>query len=77
MNLNELTATEIAAGVSSKKFSAKDVAQAALDAIKKTNKELNAYISVLEESAQAQAQAIDKKIAAGQAVGLFEQWHEN
>jgi aspartyl-tRNA(Asn)/glutamyl-tRNA(Gln) amidotransferase subunit A len=52
-----------------KKFSAKDVAQAALDAIKKTNKELNAYISVLEESAQAQAQAIDKKIAAGQAVG--------
>lgn len=69
MNLNELTATEIAAGVSSKKFSAKDVAQAALDAIKKTNKELNAYISVLEESAQAQAQAIDKKIAAGQAVG--------
>jgi aspartyl-tRNA(Asn)/glutamyl-tRNA(Gln) amidotransferase subunit A len=69
VNLNELTATEIAAGVSSKKFSAKDVAQAALDAIKKTNKELNAYISVLEESAQAQAQAIDKKIAAGQAVG--------
>ncbi len=68
MNLNELTAVEIAAGVNAKKFSAKDVVTAALNAIKKNN-DLNAYISVLEQDALKQAEAVDEKIKAGKPAG--------
>lgn len=70
-NLNELTATEIAVGVASKKFSARDVATAALTAIKAQNPSLNAYITVTEKEALAQADAVDQKIKQGVSAGVM------
>lgn len=69
MDLHTLTATEIAAGVQTKKFSAKEVAASSLAAIKKQNPTLNAYITILEESAFASAEAVDKKVQSGQKLG--------
>ena len=68
MELNQLSATEIADGVRSKKFSATDVVKASLAAIKKTNT-LNAYLSVAEQSALEAAKAVDSKIQAGLPAG--------
>jgi aspartyl-tRNA(Asn)/glutamyl-tRNA(Gln) amidotransferase subunit A len=60
MDFHKLTAREIADGVRSRKFSAKEVAQSSLAAIKKENPTLNSYITVLEESALAMAERVDK-----------------
>jgi aspartyl-tRNA(Asn)/glutamyl-tRNA(Gln) amidotransferase subunit A len=68
MNLNELSATEIAAGVNAKKYSAKDVVTAALDAAKKAS-DLNAYISMLDQNALKQAEDVDRKVQAGVPAG--------
>ena len=43
-----------------------------LEAIENSNKELNAYITVTPETALAQAEAVDKKLAAGEEIGLLE-----
>ncbi len=71
MNLNELTAGEITAGIKSKKFKAVDVAKAALAAIDRTNPDLHAYLTVLNEAAVAQAETVDKKIAENKPVGAL------
>jgi len=60
MNLNELSAAEISAGVKSRKFRAKEVVQASLSAIEKSNKELNTYLTVLPEQSLKEAEAVDK-----------------
>ncbi|MBV9080886.1 MAG: Asp-tRNA(Asn)/Glu-tRNA(Gln) amidotransferase subunit GatA [Elusimicrobia bacterium] len=67
--LHQLSAREIADGVRSKKFTARDVAASSLNAIKRTNGKLNAYLTVLEQEALAIADAVDAKIKAGKPVG--------
>lgn len=67
--MNTLTATEIVAGIKEKKFTAKDVAQKALGRIAQSNPALNAFLTVLDESALAAADAVDKKIQSGRPVG--------
>lgn len=69
MKLNELTAQDISAGIQSKKFKAEDVVKASLDAIKKTNSSLNAYLTVLNDMALATAKNIDKKGEKGEKLG--------
>lgn len=69
MKVNELTAKEIAAGVKAKKFSAREVAEASLAAVKAENKALNSYVTILEESALKAAAAVDAKISKGESVG--------
>jgi aspartyl-tRNA(Asn)/glutamyl-tRNA(Gln) amidotransferase subunit A len=69
MSLNTLPAVEIAAGVRLKQFTATEAVSAALDAIHKTNDKLNAYVTISDESARAQAKAIDARIAKGEDVG--------
>ncbi len=69
MELQALSATEISAGVSSKKFSATDVVNASLAAIKKSNGELNAYLSVAESAALEAANAVDEKVKSGKPAG--------
>jgi aspartyl-tRNA(Asn)/glutamyl-tRNA(Gln) amidotransferase subunit A len=71
MSLNTLTASEIASGIKNKTFSAVDVARDALAAVKKENAELNSYITILEESALAQAAAVDQQISKGESVGAL------
>lgn len=70
MNLNELTLVEAAAGLRDKKFTSVELTKACLDRIKKRNKEINAFITVCEDSALVEAAAADALIAAGKALPL-------
>ena len=67
MNLNELTIKEAADGLRKKKFSAVDLVSACLDRIKKRNSEINAFITVCEKEALAEAAEADKALASGKA----------
>jgi aspartyl-tRNA(Asn)/glutamyl-tRNA(Gln) amidotransferase subunit A len=67
--LHQLSAREIADGVRSKKFSAQEVATSSLAAIKKLNGQTNAYLTILEKEAMAQAEAVDKAVASGGKAG--------
>jgi len=64
-----LTAPEIAAGVRTGAFSAREIARAALDYIQRTEPELNAFLHVAPDLALAQADAVDAKRARGESLG--------
>ncbi len=55
-----------------KEISCVELTKKYLDAIENSNKELNAYITVTPDVALAQAQAVDKKLANGEEIGLLE-----
>ncbi len=55
-----------------KEISCVELTKKYLDAIEISNKELNAYITVTPDVALAQAQAVDKKLANGEEIGLLE-----
>lgn len=61
-----LTLSELAAGLRSQQFSSVELTQAFLSRIRQ-HQELNAFISVCEDSALQQAHAADQLIAAGNA----------
>lgn len=63
MQLNELTITQASEGLKKKKFSSVELTKACLDRIKKRNKKINAFISVCEKSALAEAKIADEMIA--------------
>jgi len=65
----EMTASEIAGAVASRKMSALDATEAALARIKQHDTNLNAFTDVTGERARAKAKAIDADIAAGKTVG--------
>ncbi len=69
MNLNELTIASAHMGLKAKEFSAKELTDDCLVAIKEKNNKLNAYLTVFEESALAEARNIDEKIAKGEEIG--------
>jgi len=69
MNLTELSAVELAQGVSQGKFSAEDVARAHLQRIKEADPRVRAFVTVLEQEALAAARAVDAKRAKGAALG--------
>lgn len=62
MNLNQLTILSVHQGLKKKKFSSQELTKDCLTKIKKSNKEINAFITVLEKQALKQAEEIDKKI---------------
>ena len=64
-----LTASEIAAQVSSERLRARDVVDSCLARIEARNPDLNAFTLVLGDSARAAADAVDAKIARGEPVG--------
>jgi aspartyl-tRNA(Asn)/glutamyl-tRNA(Gln) amidotransferase subunit A len=64
--LNNLTIIEAHQGLIKKEFSARELALACLDRIKKRNKDINAFLSVDNQSCLKQAEAADKKIAQGE-----------
>lgn len=65
MNLNELTIREAAAGLKSGEFNSVDLTRACLSRIKERNPEINAFISVAEETALSEAKRADKMIKDG------------
>ncbi|MFK7730311.1 MAG: amidase [Pseudomonadales bacterium] len=70
--MNELiskTAVELARGIASKTFSAKEVCDAHLQRIAEVNPDLNAVVLVLEEMAHAAATDVDRAVAAGEPLG--------
>ncbi len=70
MQLNELTIKEAQAGLRDKKFTAVELTVSCLERIKERNKELNAFITVCEESALVEAALADKMLSDGSAMPL-------
>lgn len=66
MKLNELTIKEAQEGLRSKKFTAVELTQACLDRIKERNKDINAFITVCEESSLEEARIADGLLNSGQ-----------
>jgi aspartyl-tRNA(Asn)/glutamyl-tRNA(Gln) amidotransferase subunit A len=63
------TLTSLAAGVAAKKWKSRDLVEAYLDRIGALDKKLGCFLLVDGEGARKAADAVDKKIAAGEAVG--------
>lgn len=70
MDLNKLTLKQAAEGLRKREFSSVDLTTACLAQIKKRNKELNAFITVCEDKALAQARLADEMIENGTATEL-------
>jgi aspartyl-tRNA(Asn)/glutamyl-tRNA(Gln) amidotransferase subunit A len=64
--LHKKSLAEMARDLKAKKVSSEELAKAFLERIERFNPKLNAFISVLKDSALAEARAADKKLAAGQ-----------
>ncbi len=69
MSLTDLTLAEAAAGVAAGAFTAMELTEAALARIEAVNPKLNAFIRVEEETARAEAAAVDAQRAAGGPLG--------
>jgi aspartyl-tRNA(Asn)/glutamyl-tRNA(Gln) amidotransferase subunit A len=65
----ELTACQIAAGVRSKKFSAVEIAQAALERAHALDPTLKAFVTILDDLALACAKQVDANVSAGKPAG--------
>lgn len=69
MKLTSLTAIELGKKIKAKEVSVREATQAALDAISAKEKDVNGFVTVEEERALAQADAVQKKIDAGELDG--------
>ena len=67
MNLNELTIKQAQEGLRKGKFSSVEITKACLERINERNKEINAFITVCEESALEEAKIADGLIRNGSA----------
>jgi aspartyl-tRNA(Asn)/glutamyl-tRNA(Gln) amidotransferase subunit A len=72
MKLNELTIKEAHKGLVEKKFTSVELTEACLVQIKKLNKKINAFITLTDKGALARAREVDKKITAGEEIGILE-----
>ncbi|PIY93433.1 MAG: Asp-tRNA(Asn)/Glu-tRNA(Gln) amidotransferase GatCAB subunit A [Candidatus Magasanikbacteria bacterium CG_4_10_14_0_8_um_filter_32_14] len=63
--LNELTIKEAYEGLKKGEFTSVDLTKACLERIKKRNKDINAFVSIFESSALAEAKKADEIIASG------------
>ncbi|MBI4386359.1 MAG: Asp-tRNA(Asn)/Glu-tRNA(Gln) amidotransferase subunit GatA [Elusimicrobia bacterium] len=68
-DITRWSAAQIAARVAGREVRAEEVARAHLERISGLDKEVGAFITVLEESSLAQAREVDRRIAAGEAAG--------
>ncbi|MEG1602058.1 MAG: Asp-tRNA(Asn)/Glu-tRNA(Gln) amidotransferase subunit GatA [Cloacibacillus sp.] len=69
MDFQKLSAREIAAGVKAGKFTAVEAARDAIERIKKYDKKYNSIVTLCEERAMAEAEAIDAAVARGEETG--------
>lgn len=68
-NLHELTLVELSAGLVAKKFSSREIVDALLGRIAKTNGKLHAFTEVYAKEAKAMADGADKARAGGFPLG--------
>ena len=71
MDFRRTTVAEIAQQVAARAMSAREIVQAALDRIDRYDAEIGAFVAVEGESALAEADAIDARIAGGEDVGAL------
>ncbi len=71
MHLTDLTITQAHQGLINKKFSAIELARAYLDKIKKSDKDIFAYLTITEKLALKQAKEIDDLISKGKRLPLL------
>jgi aspartyl-tRNA(Asn)/glutamyl-tRNA(Gln) amidotransferase subunit A len=71
MNIASLTMAEIRAGLDARQFSAVELAREALRFAEAENPKTNAYISLSHQRALEAAEAVDRKLAAGEDPGLL------
>lgn len=69
MKLNQLTIIQAHEGLRKKDFSARELTDACLQHIGAVDGDVHAYLSLHEESARAQAQAVDDALSAGEDIG--------
>ncbi|NUM25515.1 MAG: Asp-tRNA(Asn)/Glu-tRNA(Gln) amidotransferase subunit GatA [Candidatus Buchananbacteria bacterium] len=61
MKLNELTIAQASSGLQKKEFSSVELTKACFDEIKKTDKKIEAFLTLTEDSALAQAKEADQR----------------
>jgi len=71
MDLTTLTIRQCHEGLKKGDFTSVDLTKAYLENIKKLDKEINAFISVDEQGALAQAAQADKKVSSGADIGVL------
>jgi aspartyl-tRNA(Asn)/glutamyl-tRNA(Gln) amidotransferase subunit A len=71
VDFRRTTVAEIAQQVATRAMSAREVVQAALDRIDRSDDEIGAFVAVDGEMALAEASAIDARIAGGEDVGAL------
>lgn len=69
MNILEMTAVELGAAIKNKEVTAAEATEAVLKQIEKKEDELHCYVTVDREGALKQAEAVQKKIDAGELSG--------
>ena len=71
MHIEKMTAFEIKKGIEEKSFTATEVVHALFKRIKAVEPKVDAFLTLCEESAMAQAEAVDEKVKAGAPLGKF------
>jgi aspartyl-tRNA(Asn)/glutamyl-tRNA(Gln) amidotransferase subunit A len=71
-SLTQLTLSDAVDGLKAKTFSSREITQAFLTEIEKSNQHLNAYVVVTAEKALKMADASDAKLAKGKKLGRLE-----
>ena len=67
--LHQATIADLAARIAARQVSCREVTDAALASIAADNGRVNAFITVLADEARAQAEALDRELAAGRSRG--------
>jgi len=70
-DISSLTIAEIRSGLAARKFSALELARAAIRFAEAENPKTNAYLTLCPEVAEAAARAVDDKLARGEDPGLL------
>ena len=71
MTISRLTIHELHEFLIKKEFSATELTKEHLDRIRRLDSNVKAYITVTDELALKQAEAVDKKLAAGEKIGML------
>lgn len=66
LEIREMTALELGEKIKKRKISCAEAASAYIDAVKGEDQAINAYITIMEEAAMIHAEAVQKRIDAGE-----------